>query len=366
MAYSPAQIRVARQIAAAAPGTDLDALLVATAMAESNLTPTAVGDGGRSHGLFQEYDLGRGAGIPISGRRDVGASTLRAFREFQTFRQRGASGPELAYRAQRPADRAGYIAKIGRYLPQAMALIGAGEDPATERRSSPRRAGAAMPDAPAAAGAGSQVALLALQAIDEIDSGGVNPATLLQLAGAQQSARAPQAPSGPRTAAERGGQHHQGDGHDHSGDPAVPLLPGAPQWGSYGYGDPEGQGGKHLAVDWFASPTTAARAPVAGRIVRLDPHSSAGGPASGQVYGGTLGIRDAQGRLLVMRHIDPNARLRVGMSVRPGQVIGTPTDWTGSDHIHSETYRRGSSDREYRPEYAINPRDYFRSLGLFR
>lgn len=118
-----ARSAIARQIAAAAPGTDLDALLVATAIVESGLTPTAAGDGGRSHGVFQEYDLGRGAGIPIAGRRNVSAATSRAYREFSSLAGR-FSGAELAYRAQRPADRPGYLRKISAALPEAQRLLG--------------------------------------------------------------------------------------------------------------------------------------------------------------------------------------------------------------------------------------------------
>ena len=141
---------------------------------------------------------------------------------------------------------------------------------------------------------------------------------------------------------------------------AVPILPGTPQWGSYGYGDPEGQGGKHLAVDWPSDNGTPARAPVSGKVVRVTPHrSSKDKPVSGQVYGGVLAIRMDDGRLVVMRHIDPSGSLRPGMRVQAGATVGTPTAWTGGDHIHFELYKPGSTDREYRPSYALNPRSLF-------
>lgn len=136
---------------------------------------------------------------------------------------------------------------------------------------------------------------------------------------------------------------------------ALPILPGTPSWGSYGYADPEGQGGRHLAVDWFAKHGTPVAAPVAGKVVRISPSRG----NSGQVFGGVLAIRDSQGRLFVMRHIDPG-KFKVGQTVRAGQVVGTPTNWTGgSSHVHLETYRAGSSDREYGSKYAINPKDIF-------
>lgn len=105
-------------------GGGLAPLLLATALVESGGRLDAVGDQGRSHGPFQEYDLGRGAGIPIAARRDPVASTQRAAREFRTFYGRGYRGPELAYAAQRPADRSGYIAKIAAALPIAQRILG--------------------------------------------------------------------------------------------------------------------------------------------------------------------------------------------------------------------------------------------------
>ena len=122
MAYNP-NPQLVNAIRTRVPRS-LQAVLLATALVESGGRLDAVGDGGRSHGPYQEYDLGRGAGIPIANRRDPVASTLRAAREFQTFYGRGARGAELAYRAQRPADREGYINKINAALPEAMRFLG--------------------------------------------------------------------------------------------------------------------------------------------------------------------------------------------------------------------------------------------------
>ena len=128
------------------------------------------------------------------------------------------------------------------------------------------------------------------------------------------------------------------------------ILPG--MGGGYSTsGDPEGQSGGHRAVNWFAKHGTPVRAPINGRVVRITPHS---GPGSGQVFGGTLSIRGSDGRLYVMRHIDPQ-RFSVGTQVRAGQHVGTPTAWTGgSHHIHFEIYPTGGSDREYSTR-ALNP-----------
>jgi len=98
--------------------------LLTTALIESGGRLDAVGDGGRSHGGYQEYDLGRGAGLSVAQRRDPVGSTQRAAREFQTFYDRGARGGSLAYRAQRPADQSGYLSKYTQYVTQARALLG--------------------------------------------------------------------------------------------------------------------------------------------------------------------------------------------------------------------------------------------------
>ena len=94
------QVDVVRTILANSPAR-FHETLVQTALIESSLNPTAVGDHGRSHGIFQEYDLGRGAGISIAGRRDVAAATRRAVREFSVFWGRGARGVAACDRRER-------------------------------------------------------------------------------------------------------------------------------------------------------------------------------------------------------------------------------------------------------------------------
>lgn len=167
----------------------------------------------------------------------------------------------------------------------------------------------------------------------------------------------------PATATGGGGDSGSAPGGSASyggggGGRAVNILPGAPAWGSFGYPDPEGQGGKHMAVDWFAKAGTPFVSPVNGRVVRLTPDPSPGKKASGQVFGGTIAIRDDSGRLFVMRHSTPK-NFRVGQRVTAGMVLGTVKDWAGSPHIHLEVYRPGSSDREYSARMALNPREVF-------
>lgn len=50
---------------------------VANAYAESRLRSAAVGDGGRSVGLFQLHDAGAGSGMTVAERQDPRANTLR-------------------------------------------------------------------------------------------------------------------------------------------------------------------------------------------------------------------------------------------------------------------------------------------------
>lgn len=121
MAYNP-DPRLVDAIVSTAPAGDR-AIALAVALVESGGRLDAVGDGGRSHGPYQEYDAGRGAGIPIAGRRDPVAATQRFIRELSQYRRRGFTGGELAYRTQRPADHGGYVRKINAALPEAKRIL---------------------------------------------------------------------------------------------------------------------------------------------------------------------------------------------------------------------------------------------------
>lgn len=96
-------------------------LLVATARQESGLDPFVKGgDSGRSWGLFQEHDAGRGAGLSVAQRQDVAGATNRAIDEFNATRQRfpDADPGTWAARAQRPYDPVGYAQSVNRLLGQ--------------------------------------------------------------------------------------------------------------------------------------------------------------------------------------------------------------------------------------------------------
>lgn len=134
------------------------------------------------------------------------------------------------------------------------------------------------------------------------------------------------------------------------------LLPGG-KWepGSYGYGDPEGQGGRHMAIDVFG--TGAFFAPEAGTITRVDPSKG----TSGQVYGGTVHL-NVGGRHLVMRHVNPASNIKPGMKVKPGTRLGVVSPWDGgSPHIHFEMYK-GAYD--YHNGKHMNPYTFYKNVGL--
>ena len=103
------------------------AALLTTAMIESGGDLVGdVGDGGHSIGPYQENDRGRGYGLTAQQRMDPVSSTQRAWKEFQALRTPGQSLGTWAYRAQRPADQAGYIKKFDTTLPQARQLLSQG------------------------------------------------------------------------------------------------------------------------------------------------------------------------------------------------------------------------------------------------
>lgn len=132
MAYNT-DPRLIRAIQENAPA-DLQPVLLATAWAESGGRLDAAGDGGRSHGPYQEYDLGRGAGLSIPQRRDPVGSTQRAVREFQQYARRGYTGGKLAAAAQRPANQGAYAQKVESLVDDARRAL-AGQATSTQRQS---------------------------------------------------------------------------------------------------------------------------------------------------------------------------------------------------------------------------------------
>lgn len=123
MAYSPNPQLVAAIRNAPA---HLRQILLATALVESGGRLDAVGDSGSSFGPYQFNRAGRlaSAGFTPQQAMDPRLATEATVREFQTFYDRGARGADLAYRAQRPADQADYMAKINNALGAARDILG--------------------------------------------------------------------------------------------------------------------------------------------------------------------------------------------------------------------------------------------------
>lgn len=230
MAYNPDPSLLAAIQRFAAPGDR--ALALATTLVESGGRLDAVGDGGQSHGPYQEYTQGRGAGLSFAQRRDPAASTQRFLRELASFKAKGLTGAELAYATQRPADRAGYIRKINAALPIAQQLLaGAGGGGGGSSFSPPAAPGLTRPEAaPQVASPqglrltpGLQRRLQAyLEGSREDVLAGRTPRDALPIVRgiAQAASRVvPAAAPSPvmdfqgRTSG--GGGHHAGDGHDH-------------------------------------------------------------------------------------------------------------------------------------------------------
>lgn len=143
MAYDPNIVRLLQRYAPqAADDPDSQAAFVASAIIESGLNPRAVGDGGRSIGLFQEHEKGRGFGLSAAQRMDPESNIKRAASEFRRFYGQGARGADLAYRAQRPADQQGYVSKLQQRLAEARGLLGGapGQTPAPVSGVQPQQA----------------------------------------------------------------------------------------------------------------------------------------------------------------------------------------------------------------------------------
>jgi hypothetical protein len=129
----------------------------------------------------------------------------------------------------------------------------------------------------------------------------------------------------------------------------VAILPTPRGPSAFLYRDPEGAPASnglryHAAQDWFAAGGTLLRSPVAGTIVEV---RSSGGDRSGQVFGGTVKVREADGgtlggRVYVMRHVEPRAGALLGRQVFAGECLGAVTRWAdnpAASHCHLEVWR---------------------------
>ena len=110
----------------------------------------------------------------------------------------------------------------------------------------------------------------------------------------------------------------------------------------------------HAAYDWMLGPDKGVPALGAGVVVEAKPSSG----NSGQVFGGTVKIQMADGRVIVYRHVNPG--VKVGQKVTAGQQVAAVTRWAdnpGSSHTHLELWK--SLGGGYNYENMLDPTKYF-------
>jgi cell wall-associated NlpC family hydrolase/murein DD-endopeptidase MepM/ murein hydrolase activator NlpD len=100
-------------------------------------------------------------------------------------------------------------------------------------------------------------------------------------------------------------------------------------------GAPGAEGNLHAGYDLFAKAGAPVRSPIEGTIVEV----KASRGSSGQVFGGTVKVQGADGRVWVFRHVDPKGVVEGG-KVTAGQEIASVTEWTGgAHHAHIELWK---------------------------
>jgi cell wall-associated NlpC family hydrolase/murein DD-endopeptidase MepM/ murein hydrolase activator NlpD len=91
----------------------------------------------------------------------------------------------------------------------------------------------------------------------------------------------------------------------------------------------------HAAYDLFGKPGAPVRSPVAGEVVEVK--ASRGN--SGQIFGGVVKVRGADGKVWVFRHVDPGSVVEGGR-VEAGAQIASVSAWTGgTPHVHIELWK---------------------------
>jgi len=124
MASAPsAAVATAIQQAAAANGVPLP-LALAVAYVESGFNPNASGDSGHSIGLYQLNDQGEGAEMTLAQKTDPLTNANKALSEIGAMLSAhpGLDLGQIAAMAQRPADPAGYAARVD----SALSMFGGG------------------------------------------------------------------------------------------------------------------------------------------------------------------------------------------------------------------------------------------------
>ena len=108
----------------------------------------------------------------------------------------------------------------------------------------------------------------------------------------------------------------------------------------------------HAAYDLFGKPGAPVRSPIAGEVVEVK--ASRGN--SGQIFGGVVKVRGADGKVWVFRHVDPKDVVEGGR-VEAGQQIAGVSPWTGgTPHVHIELWK--TFDGGYHYENLEDPYPY--------
>lgn len=108
----------------------------------------------------------------------------------------------------------------------------------------------------------------------------------------------------------------------------------------------------HAGFDWFSPGGSPVRAPIEGTVIEAKVRKS----NTGQVFGGTVKIQGADGKVWVFRHVDP--KVAVGAAVRAGQVVASITPWRdGAPHAHIELWKTLAGGYDY--ENMVDPMRYF-------
>jgi len=343
-------------------------ILLATALVESGGRLDAVGDGGMSIGPYQMHSRGRGYGVPPAKRMDPVFSTTSALAEFKRFAAKGLSGPELAYAAQRPADRSGYIRKIASVLPEAQRILGSGGGggaaPAPAGgggRRGAARGGGALDQMQGAAGIGGGLTAESLDLINQYARqsqlevmAGLEPSDVMPVVTQLQYNPAPMDdPQGVGIVLDRAGQ-----GRGHPANPARQAasvatggptsfggggilkgaIPGSPVPGQQprAASHPTSGLAGYPAFDYMARAGTPTVAPVSGKVVRLSGRDPSAGGAPGGPLGYSIYLQGTNGKRYFLTHLD-NVSVKVGDNVRQGQQIAVvangPPSWS-SPHVH--------------------------------
>lgn len=331
MAYDPRVLRALRENAEASgdPVT-----YIATAMTESNLDPTAIGDGGNSGGLFQENSRGRGAGIPMQQRLDPFANARRGAKEFRTFYDRGYRGPKLALAAQRPSDPA-YTSKLQRNIPKARQLwaqMSGMPVSGAPKAQLPKQPSAPVTPEPPDLLSLAQAALPSRQGDDSLTRT-MGRAFMMQQAMERNQPKAP-APVAAENAAR----------------PAAAAVPSGFKPGKFRTLGGPGQGTHTLgnwqsdmAYDFMGKTGQPVSLPWGAKIVKIS--GQPGGNPRFAGYGVTVQLAD--GGQLFLKHLGSlGENIKVGARVPPGTLIGT-LDGTvqGGPHVHAGALSRPLLER---------------------